>query len=105
MSSKLCCTAEQRSGTGSPDLPNARTPALGRRDLRYEHLGSGSAVSSTRAEDQQALQRLFEDALCLSDDDSTLRRPASDHGSNGKNSKLPIAVKKLRKRLSKVSSR
>ncbi|KAF2809427.1 uncharacterized protein BDZ99DRAFT_531730 [Mytilinidion resinicola] len=62
---KLCCTAEQRSGSSSPDLPNARlsnaTPA---KRLLFETTGDSqlSQVTSTRSEDMHELQQIFNGA-------------------------------------------
>ncbi|OCK75268.1 hypothetical protein K432DRAFT_176158 [Lepidopterella palustris CBS 459.81] len=68
---KLCCTAEQRSGSSSPDLPNARlsdaTPA--RRPLLPARGDStGSRFTSARSEDLHELQQIFDSAAALPHD-------------------------------------
>lgn len=105
MLSKLCCTAPQPPRADSPDLPNARIPALGRRSSCYEQLGSGSAFSSTRIEERQALQRIFENASRPSEESTEPDGQTSKYARECGPTRQANAVNRLRKRLSKIHSR
>lgn len=105
MTSKLCCIAAPTPRTGSPDLPNARIPILGRRSSRYEQLGSGSPFSSTQGEEREELQRIFENASGPSEGFSEQGQHRPDHAEESKPAKQTSAVNKLRKQLSRVGSK
>jgi len=68
MPANLCCAADQRSGSSSPELPNARlsdsTPA--RRPLLPSKGNSyGSRFTSARSEDLHEPRQIFESAATI----------------------------------------
>jgi hypothetical protein len=78
MASKLCCTADQESRSGSPDLPNARvSAATSNQPLLSKDTGSPSShFTSARSEELHELRQIFEDAQDESPHKtSPLRRP------------------------------
>lgn len=64
MASKLCCTAEQESRSGSPDLPNTRvSAATSNQPLLSKETGSpNSHFTSARSDELHELRQIFEDA-------------------------------------------
>jgi hypothetical protein len=64
MASKLCCTADQESRSGSPDLPNARVGATtSNQPLLSKETGSpNSHFTSARSEELHELRQIFKDA-------------------------------------------
>lgn len=103
MPKQLCCIAEQKSGSDSPELPNARAAVHGLREAEYSSRQAELGFSSTTTQDRRELFRLFESATS----------PSKDGYSGGETLcprnvpavKHPNAVAKLRRRLSKARSK
>lgn len=108
MASKFCCAAPQRSD--SPELPNARSPAVAENtEISDPDPAVGSTVTSTRTEDRQELQRIFESAGQNTDDLPQLGQLSKAKDSAevavDQNPRPPSLVGKLRKRLSKTATK
>lgn len=114
MSTNLCCAADQRSGSSSPELPNARlsdsTPA--RRPLLPSKGNSyGSGLTSAQSEDLHKLRQTFESAATIEYSPDSLARPrrrartsSSQHNLQKIRSVQALIKKKLSRDLSKSRS-
>ena len=114
MPANLCCAADQRSGSSSPELPNARlsdsTPA--RRPLLPSKGNSyGSGFTSAQSEDLHKLRRTFESAATIEYSPESLARPgrrartsSSSHSLQKIRSVQALIKKKLSRDLSKSRS-
>ena len=114
MSTNLCCAADQRSGSSSPELPNARlsdsTPA--RRPLLPSKGNSyGSGSTSAQSEDLHKPRQTFESAATVEYSPGSLARPgrrartsSSSHSLQKIRSVQALIKKKLSRDLSKSRS-
>ena len=114
MPANLCCVADQRSGSSSPELPNARlsdsTPA--RHPLLPSRGDSyGSRFTSARSEDLHELRQIFESAATIEySPDSPAgpgrgaRTSSSPHNLQKIKSVRALIKKKLSRDLSKSRS-
>lgn len=114
MSANLCCAADQRSGSSSPELPNARlsdsTPA--RRPLLPSKGNSyGSGFTSAQSEDLHKLRQTFESAATIEYSPDSLARlgrrartSSSQHNLQKIRSVQALIKKKLSRDLSKSRS-
>ncbi|OCL11825.1 hypothetical protein AOQ84DRAFT_422197 [Glonium stellatum] len=113
MPANLCCAADQRSGSSSPELPNARlsesTPA--RRPLLPLRGNSyGSRFTSAQSEDLHELRQIFDGAVTEYNPESPTRSgrgartSSSSHNLQKIRSVQALIKKKLSRDLSKSRS-
>ena len=111
MPANLCCAADQRSGSSSPELPNARlsdsTPA--RRPLLPSRGNSyGSRFTSARSEDLHELRQIFESAATTEyspDPPARLGRRARTSSSPHNLQKIKSVQALIKKKLSRDLSK
>ena len=113
MPTNLCCAADQRPGSSSPELPNARLSdsAPARRPLLPSRGNSyGPRFTSARSEDLHELRQIFESAATIEYSPDSPARPgrrartSSLHNLQKIKSVQALIKKKLSRDLSKSRS-